>query len=217
MVLIAAIALVLGLFLGPIRDQRLAVAWAARHDGYVEYFGPKAPAWAVNLLGGEPFQRVVLIEFHFLTAPQPGARRVDDGGLAYLRRLYNLEHLNLSSTRVTDRGLEIVAGLRRLQWLNLAFTSVTNAGLARLGNLSELQCLDLHAARQVSDDGLVQLRRLGKLAELELYDNPRITDAGLDHLRGMTSLRVLDLRATAVTDQGVDRLQRSLPNLQIRR
>jgi hypothetical protein len=217
MVLIGMIAVVLELFLGPIRAQKRAVAWAARHDGYVEYVGPEAPAWAVNLLGGEPFQRVVLMEFHFLTAPRPGARRVDDGGLAYLRRLDHLKHLNLRSTRITDRGLDTVAGLHRLQWLNLAYTSVTNAGLARLANLNELQCLDLHSARQVSDDGLVHLKGMAKLAELDLRDNPRITDAGLEPLRAMSSLRVLDLKGTAVTDQGVDRLRRALPNLDVRR
>ncbi len=217
MLLIAALAFVLELFLGPIRAQKHAVAWATQQDGYVEFVGPHAPTWAVKLLGGEPFQRVSHLEFHFLSAPLPGARRVDDAGLAHLDSLHSLEFLNLRSTRVTDSGLDHVARLHRLQWLSLAHTSVSDAGLASLAKLPALQVLDLRGAHHVSDAGLAHVAGHRKLAELDLSDNPRITNSGLDSLREMTSLRILSLDRTAVTDQGVDRLQRSLPNLVINR
>ena len=83
MVLVAALAVVLELFPGPIRNEKQVVGRTARHDGYVESVGPEAPGWAVSLLGGEPFQRIAHLSFHFLGAPLPRARRVDDAGLVH--------------------------------------------------------------------------------------------------------------------------------------
>jgi hypothetical protein len=89
--------------------------------------------------------------------------------------------------------------------------------LASFEDLHGLRYLDLHNAQAVSDEGLVHLKGPSNLAELDLQNNPRITDAGLEHLQGNSSLRVLSLSGTAVTDRGVEHLQRCLPNLVINR
>ena len=45
--------------------------------------------------------------------------RVGDVGIGYLRRLTNLESLNLYGTRTTDRGLEHLRALKKLKDLYL--------------------------------------------------------------------------------------------------
>jgi len=43
------------------------------------------------------------------------------------------------------------------------------------------------------------------------------TDAGLNHPDGLTQLKVLDLRGTEVTEEGLKRLRQALPNCRIER
>ena len=69
--------------------------------------------------------------------------RVTDEGLAHLRELKNLTHLDLSDTRVTDAGLGL-RELKNLTHLDLCSTPVTSAGLAHLKGLTNLSALNLY-------------------------------------------------------------------------
>jgi hypothetical protein len=87
-----------------------------------------------------------------------------------------------------------------------------------LGNacdLSWLQGLCLEKS-PVTDAHLKQVVRLRKLKYLSLFGT-RVTDEGLGQLAGLKDLEVLLLNGTAVTDDGVARLQKALPNCEIRR
>ena len=55
-----------------------------------------------------------------------------------LRRLTQLQLLNLAHTQVTDAGLEHLKGLAQLKELNLSYTHVTDAGLEHLKGLTQL-------------------------------------------------------------------------------
>ncbi len=44
-----------------------------------------------------------------------------------------------------------------------------------------------------------------------------MTDAGLTHLKGLNGLKFLDLQHTHVTDAGVAKFQKALPNCKIER
>jgi hypothetical protein len=44
-----------------------------------------------------------------------------------------------------------------------------------------------------------------------------VTDAGLEHLAGLKNLAQLNLKGTAVTDQGIAKLKAALPNCNISR
>ena len=46
--------------------------------------------------------------------------------------------------------------------------------------------------------------------------NTKVTDVGLEHLEGLTNLKRLNLVNTQITDEGVKKLQKALPNCQIR-
>ena len=62
--------------------------------------------------------------------------------------------------------------------------------------------------------GCVSQNEQGEVVEVFLR-NTRITDAGLPHLAGLTALERLDLYDTEVTDVGVAKLQKALPNCRI--
>jgi Leucine-rich repeat (LRR) protein len=51
---------------------------------------------------------------------------------------------------------------------------------------------------------------------LDISDT-KITDAGLEHLKKLKELSMLVLYSTQVTDGGVAKLQKALPNLRIER
>ena len=100
----------------------------------------------------------------------------------------------LSGAEVTDIGLENVKGLTSVRTLLLNNTQITDAGLEHLNVLTNLQTLDVSGG---------------------LFGRPQVTDAGLEHLRGLTQLRQLNLDDTQVTNEGVEKLKKSLPNCEI--
>lgn len=65
-----------------------------------------------------------------------------------------------------------------------------------------------------SDDDLVQLARLPNLDDLNL-DGAPITDAGLKHLYSLKKLTRIDLSNTKITRQGLDDLEKTLPNARV--
>ena len=55
-----------------------------------------------------------------------------DLGLAHLKGLTNLTHVNIRETRVSDAGLVYLEGLTNLLQLNIDRTKVTKAGMKSL-------------------------------------------------------------------------------------
>ncbi|QEG39812.1 hypothetical protein [Roseimaritima ulvae] len=53
------------------------------------------------------------------------------------------------------------------------------------------------------------------LIHLDLTGNREVTDAGLEHLAATKTLRKLSLIDTAVTQDGINRLQAQLPEYEI--
>jgi hypothetical protein len=141
---------------------------------------------------------------------------VTDAGLEHLQGLNHLVDLNLCNTRVTDAGLKHLKGLKQLQRLDLTLQDrVTDAGLESLKGLKQLQRLDLTGLVRVTDAGLENLKGLKQLQRLDLTCLFQVTDAGLENLKGLDQLQELKLEATKVTDEGVAKLQRTLPNCKI--
>ena len=88
-----------------------------------------------------------------------------------------------------------------------------DAELAHLKGLSHLEALSLYRSK-VTDAGLAHLRGMANLKQLFL-DRTQVTDAALEHLNGLTNLQELEMRNTRVTAEGVQKLQRALPNCYI--
>ncbi len=92
---------------------------------------------------------------------------------------------------------------------------------ALLGQLCELRSVSvgvLHlSGSTVTDAGLATVSDLRDLENLNLKSTG-VTDAGLRRLEGMKKLRLLDLRSCpALTREGIARLQKALPNCEIKR
>lgn len=94
--------------------------------------------------------------------------------------------------------------------------ATTNADLCNLYGLRGCRWLTLTNTK-ISDSGLQTVSQLKGIDELYLAEI-LITDKGLQHLESMSNLRVLYLaRCPSITDDGVARLQKALPECRIER
>jgi internalin A len=145
-----------------------------------------------------------------------GCAGVTDAGVAHIAKMKGLRSISLSGTRVTDAGLKQLAALSDLQDVRLDGTTVTDASVKRLTRLRGLMILSLNGTK-VTAAGLREVAALTKLTSLEL-DDTAVSDATLRRLEGLDMLFFLSLaRCPNITDEGLARLQKALPNCTIRR
>jgi Leucine-rich repeat (LRR) protein len=133
--------------------------------------------------------------------------KVDDTKLKdQLRKVRDIQFLDLSDTDVTDAGLAHLAGVTTLLRLELNGTKVSDAGLKNLATLPNLQVLGLYKTK-ITDEGLKKhLSKLTMLQSLNLRGT-KITDAGIGYLRGLRELRTLSVSGTGVTDAALENLK----------
>jgi hypothetical protein len=154
-----------------------------------------------------------------------GGRETSDATLASVRPLLDhlteLEVLDLRGSRITDAGLAHLRGLKGLRHLSLAYVpTVTDSGIGQLGFLSQLEDINLTGTK-VTSEGLSRLRGLKHLRGLVLNET-KLSDADLERLaneleryRFWPRFEWMNLDVTFVTDGGVQRLLRVLPNSDI--
>jgi HEAT repeat protein len=135
--------------------------------------------------------------------------------LVHIRGLKNLEYLSLPDT-VTDADLPLLLGFPRLIVLRLQGKGITDEGLKYVARLQGLTRLGL-GGTAITDAGLKSVTSLRQLRELSLCST-QISDAGLEPLAGMTQLQeVCVVNGARVTSQGVEKLEKALPNCIITR
>jgi hypothetical protein len=105
-----------------------------------------------------------------------------------LGALGHLESLAIGECPVDDGLWTHVAPLTRLSFLNLSYTLVSR-GFRQLAGLA--------------------------VAELRLEGCTRVDDASLAELERWTALERIDVRGTAVTQEGLERLRCSLPSCNV--
>lgn len=136
--------------------------------------------------------------------------------LGALAVMSNFRRLDLSGcTKVTELPFgKASPALIHVEHLNCyGCTGLTDAGVFSLALLLGLVRLDLVRCTQVTDGMLAHLVWMTKLQHLDLSGCEWVTDAGLVHLAKIGTLRHVGLRNTQVTDAGVERLRRAIPNL----
>jgi hypothetical protein len=212
MVAVLVLGGLLGLHLHRARLQREAVSAIKRAGGSVRYHWepegrlvgvPVNPTWwesAMARLGPDHFGRVVWVGFNGSPIGEP-----DDGVMAYIARLQDLEELdfspiNASHPSVSDAGLAYLRGLSRLRWLDLSRTGVRGPGLAHLQGMNQLERLEL-LELPLEDEDLIHLGGLTSLEVLTLSSDG-ITDDGLAHLSGL-KLRQLRLESPWISGAGL--------------
>ncbi|MDE0734260.1 MAG: PQQ-binding-like beta-propeller repeat protein [Pirellulaceae bacterium] len=166
-----------------------------------------------TVLAGFPALRVLVLK---KTAFEP--IRVTDAGLEKLATLTQLRVLNLYANNISDQGLVHLGRLSKLRQLDLSLTAITDAGLVHLEKLSGLTHLDLlysngFAGPIITGAGVKSLAGLESLQSLSLV-GARINDESLQ-LPWPKTLRSLHLANTAVTEQGVSRLKKRIPECKV--
>jgi hypothetical protein len=152
--------------------------------------------------------------FHSVVMVDLRGTKASDDDLKCIRKLPDLENLDLTDTRITGAGLAQLRGLKKLAVLGLWKTQVDDEGLKYLSSSANLWQLVLDETK-VTDSGLAQLENLTNLEEWLGLTDTRVTDEGLKHLERLTKLRSLNLRRTRVTAAGVAKLRTALPNTAI--
>jgi Leucine-rich repeat (LRR) protein len=126
-----------------------------------------------------------------------------DADLFHLRRLTELDRLELHDPRITDSGVRWLKDMKSLTWLDLAGTQVSSAGLKSLAALNRLYSLHLGETRV---DELGPIAHLTALTQLDLAGTP-IDDTGLAPIVAMTGMTSLNLTNTKITNAGLAHLK----------
>ncbi|GAB0088306.1 F-box/LRR-repeat protein 14 [Sergentomyia squamirostris] len=130
-----------------------------------------------------------------------------------------LEYLGLQDCqRLSDESLKYISqGLTSLKSINLSFcVSVTDSGLKYLAKMPKLEELNLRACDNISDIGMAYLTDGGStIFSLDVSFCDKIGDQALIHIsQGLFHLRSLSLNASGITDDGLDRIAKSLHDLE---
>ena len=153
-----------------------------------------------------------------------GLSDADISSLKHLPRLKTLQfgagHL-VTPAKITDEGLARLAAIKfeRLETLSLGYCSnITDAGLAHLTKMDSVRWLSLMVCPGITDDGLTILLSMTNLTGLDLRACPAITDKGLEHLAAKMNWQTIWFGGCPnVTVEAVKKLQRALPNVEVRK
>ncbi|MBN2588988.1 MAG: sigma-70 family RNA polymerase sigma factor [Sedimentisphaerales bacterium] len=115
-----------------------------------------------------------------------GGQSPNDKCLPYVLHLSELKTLNIDGANITTKGLESLAGLKSLK----SFCPPAN----------------------VYDSGLAAVGKIKSLQVIRMSEDNSMTNAGLKQLTNLKSLRILQIPAVRVTDEGLKVLS-ELPNL----
>jgi hypothetical protein len=199
MLIVFAIAVVLGWQVNKAREQRRAVAAVEQYGGWAHYDyefvngkltpgrNPWAPRWLRKILGDEFFQTVRLVN---LVYDDSAGKRLDN-----------------SNTTACDDLLRQLSRLDGLKELLLTETQTTDAGLAHIGKMTELEALFIWDARSVTDAGIARLTGLKKLKTIHISQS-HLTDSSLALLSSLPSVESLSLQQNHFSDKGLERLAR---------
>jgi hypothetical protein len=137
----------------------------------------------------------------------------NDDDLSVLENLNYLQSVQLMGATINGSVLARLHHPERLTNVCLSHTQVDDNAMRIIGNMVNLDRIWLDGTR-ITDVGTVHLERLNQLKLLYLQDT-NISDRSLVHLKMLKSLLQLEIGGTAITEDGVSELQRSLPNAKI--
>lgn len=153
-------------------------------------------------------------------------RHISDVGIGHIAGLnrdaadgnLELEYLGLQDCqKLTDDALRNVSlGLLNLKSINLSFcASMTDSGLKYLAKMLSLRELNLRSCDNISDIGIAYLADGGsRIICLDVSFCDKIGDQGLVNIsQGLFQLKSLSLSACQISDDGINRIARTLHDL----
>jgi hypothetical protein len=144
---------------------------------------------------------------------------VTDRGVSQLEHCPEMHHLSFWDNKyITPEAMKSIKKLRRLHTLYLDGVLNSEEGIAHLKELPQLRELLIGDFRDESTITNAALRHVGEMKSLQLLriHSASVTDEGLIHLEGLSQLKELSLDNTKATPDGVQQLQRALPNCKIK-
>jgi Leucine-rich repeat (LRR) protein len=196
-----------------ITDQGLAVVKDLKKLKRLNVRGTKATDSTLAFLSNVPslesldigYGQVTDVGLAQLTAPNLkelaiGGNKLTDNGIQALRRMTALISLDLSGAQRTDSGLWSI--------------SLTEPGLESISMLQDLRHFRLNGTA-VTDLGLEKLKGLSHLERLDLQSCARITDGAVAVIESLPALRVVDVTATKMTENGIAALRKAEPKLTV--
>jgi serine/threonine protein kinase len=149
-----------------------------------------------------------------LTTLEIGSKRYTNDGVAHLGKLTRLTLLRLMhSPSVTDEGIKHLSPLWRLTHLDLGGCEVSGTCLKELHTMPELHALHLHSC-PITNEAIADIPGQDKLSELGLA-NSRVTEAAVEQLEKFKALRQLNVEGTTISNDGLLRLKKTLPQCHI--
>lgn len=176
--------------------ERAAAEWALQHGGAVSLALDGNAVVEVKKAGDLPARPFRVRHLNLFAR-----KGVTSQGVANLRGLKAIEHLELGNTQVDDQGLEYLKDLTPLKFLNLQGLGISDVGLAHLKNLTALENLNLNGNR-ITAKGMSYLQAMTRLEGLAIRD-AAITDDSLIALKNMRGLKYFDLFHTSISGAGL--------------
>ena len=179
-----------------------------RFEGTAIKTPPPPGNWLLRkVVGDDVYAHVDSIYFY---------NQISDADLLVLSEAPDVTFVGITGGSLTNKAITNLELAKKLNRLSLRQCDITAADLSASLIALRLQTLAL-SGPSVTDATLAEVPKLTKLTTLELFD-ANITDAGLEFVATCNQLKTLSvLRCTAITDQGLDRLDRlkHLTNLRL--
>lgn len=113
-----------------------------------------------------------------------------------------------------DKLAALELELERIVWANLNDTQISDNAMEFVGRMQELDRLQIRGTG-VSDAGLNSLSALSKLKVLNLSKCANITDACIPYIEAIPSLKVIYVRESGMSSEGIATLKKNFPKLTI--
>ncbi|SPE29127.1 exported hypothetical protein [Candidatus Sulfopaludibacter sp. SbA6] len=153
-----------------------------------------------------------------------GWAQITDTGLEHLAPLTNLRHLAMGGNKLTGTALQFLRQMPQIEYLDVGGAQrtdsglwsllLTDAGVEAIAAVTQLRDLRL-AGTAITAHGVELLKPLAKLERLNLQGCRRLRDDTAAALAGFRQLRMLDLKDSGLSEQGVARIRAALPDCQV--
>ncbi len=120
---------------------------------------------------------------------------------------------NADTLSINDAIVQLEKVAEQVAWLDLGNSGIEDQALVSVGKLQNLVRLKLDNS-DITDAGIAHLTDLKHLESLNLYST-KITDICASDLEQLTSLKKLFVWQTEFGQEGMDRLQAAIPEIEI--
>jgi hypothetical protein len=105
----------------------------------------------------------------------------------------------------------------KLQTLGLEYTNLADDTIRHLPQLGTVKKLFLEYCEKLTDTGIRTgvLQGMNHLEELRLRGMQKVTDASLDDLVKFGHLKTISVRSVGITNDGVERMKKGMPETHV--